>query len=208
MVHGWFAYSLALSLTYLAYNHPYIKTKLVFNNDTILSQQRQALAKIAMNEGADWTIWFDSDMRFPIDTIERLLAHNKPIVMAGYPTRKPPLIEPTQFFDHESYHRAYVEESDTGLKEIASGGFGCVAVHRSVYEAMEPPWFHIPWDEKEMRFDCGEDIYFCRKALDTGFKVYMDCDLSKQIAHIGSYEFGYKEANVCRKAAEAIRNKK
>lgn len=205
-VHGWFAYSLALALTYVAYNHPYVKTKLVFNNGTVLSSQRTELAQIAMLEGADWTIWFDTDMRFPSDTIERLLAHNKPIVMAGYPTRKPPAIEPTTYADYETQERVYTEHSSTGLQEIASGGFGCVAVHRSVFEAMPPPWFHIPWHEKEMRFECGEDIYFCRKAKETGFKIYLDHDLSKDIAHIGNYEFTYREALAVRPKIEELRH--
>lgn len=190
---------------YFGKHHPYARCVLYFNNGTILSEQRVDLAKSALREGADWLVWFDSDMRFPVDTIERLIAHNKPIVAAGYPTRKPPAIEPTQYLDHETYKRAYVEKDDTGLKQIASTGFGCIVVHRSVFEAMERPWFHIPWDEKEQRFDCGEDIWFCRQATKSGFKIYMDCDLSKEIAHIGSYEFTHKEALLCRPQIEDLR---
>jgi GT2 family glycosyltransferase len=186
-------------------HHPYVDLHLVFNNGTVLSSQRQELAKIAMLHGADWTVWFDSDMRFPKDTIECLLKHKEPIVMAGYPTRKPPAIEPTQYLDDATEIRVYTEESSTGLQEIASGGFGCIAVHRSVFEAMEPPWVHIPWHEEEMRFECGEDVYFCRKARQAGFRILMDHDLSKRIAHIGQYEFGYKDALAVRNRIEDLR---
>lgn len=204
-MHGWFAYSLALAMGYMGKHHPYLDTHLLFNNGTILSEQRQELAKIAMLQGADWTVWFDSDMRFPKDTIERLIAHNKPIVMAGYPTRKPPAIEPTQFANDDFSVRVYTEKDSTGLEEIASGGFGCVVVHRCVFEAMEAPWFHIPWNQEEMKYECGEDIYFCKKARKAGFKVYLDHDLSKEIAHIGQYEFGYREALACRPQIEKLR---
>lgn len=204
-VHTWFAYSLTLACGFISRNHPYVDLHLLFNNGTVLSSQRQELAKLAMLHGADWTVWFDSDMRFPKDTIECLLAHKQPIVMAGYPTRKPPAIEPTQYLDDETEVKAYTEESSSGLQEIASGGFGCVAVHRSVFEAMEPPWFHIPWDEKDMKFGCGEDVYFCRKARAAGFPVFLDHDLSKRIAHIGQYEFTYKEALAVRDNIEDLR---
>lgn len=205
MVHGWFAYSIALAMGYMGKHHPYVDLHLLWNNGTILSEQRSELAKLALLGGADWVVWFDSDMRFPIDTIERLLAHNKPIVMAGYPTRKPPAIEPTQYADDETTVRVYTEKDSTGLQEIASGGFGCIAVHKSVFEAMPPPWFHIPWNEKELKFECGEDIYFCRKAREAGFKIYLDHDLSKKVSHIGQYEFGHIEALACRQSIEKLR---
>jgi hypothetical protein len=203
-VECWFAYSLALAIGYMAKQHPYVDLHLLFNNGTMIAEQRTELAKIAMHDGSDWTIWFDSDMRFPKDTIERLLAHKQPIVCGGYPTRKPPAIEPTQYLDDDDT-RAYTEKSSTGLQEIASGGFGCIAVHRSVFEAMPPPWFYQPWNEEEQRTECGEDIYFCRKARESGFKVLMDHDLSKEIAHIGRYEFTYLEALAVRPKIDEFR---
>ena len=203
-VLGWFAYSLALAIGYMGKHHPYVDLHLLFNNGTILSEQRTELAKLAMIDGADWTVWFDADMRFPKDTIERLLVHQKPIVAAGYPTRKPPAIEPTQYKDDENT-RVYTTADSTGLEPIASTGFGCVAVHRSVFEAMPPPWFHIPWSDEEQKFMCGEDIYFCRKARESGFEIFLDHDLSKEIAHIGQYEFTYREANACRPKIESLR---
>ena len=204
LVHGWFSYSLALVCGFMGKEHPYVDMHLLFNNGTILANQRQELAKLAMLHGADWTIWFDSDMRFPKDTIERLLAHRHPIVLAGYPTRKPPAIDSTVYLDDTTESKLFTEESSTGLQQVASGGFGCVAVHRSVYEAMEPPWFHIPWDEENMRYGCGEDVYFFRKAREAGFPVMLDHDLSKRIAHIGNYEFTYKDALAAREHLEEL----
>lgn len=198
MVHGWFAYSLALVIGYMGKWHPYVDLHVLFNSDTILANQREMLARIALKDGADWLVWFDSDMRFPKDTIERLISHNKPIVMAGYPTRKPPLIEPTQYADDATNIRVYTENDSTGLQPIASGGFGCVVIHRSVFEAIDPPWFFTPWNEEESRYECGEDVYFCRKARKAGFEIFLDHDLSKEISHIGQYEFTYKEALACK----------
>ena len=197
-IPSWFAYSLGLAMGYMGKNHPDVDVTLYFNNGTVLSEQRTALAKLAMLDKADWTIWFDSDMRFPSDTIERLVAHKQPIVGAGYPTRKMPAIEPTVYADREGKIRVYTEKDSTGLEPVVAMGFGCICVHKEVFEAMPPPWFHIPWDEEKMKFDCGEDVYFCRKAGDHGFQIMLDHDLSKDVYHIGNTEFGYGEALAAR----------
>jgi hypothetical protein len=204
-VHTWFAQSLALAMGYMGKNQPEVDMRMYVNNGTILSEQRQALAKLALMDGADWTVWFDSDMRFPKDTIERLLAHAKPIVAANYPSRKMPAIEPTTFLDDSSQTRVYTEKDSTGLQAVGAVGFGCIAVHRSVFEAMPTPWFHIPWNEEDQKYECGEDIYFCRKARSLGFEVLVDHDLSKSVFHIGQFEWGHIEALQFRPKIEQLR---
>ena len=184
-----FAQSLALNIGYIAKHHPEVDACLYFNNGSVIAEQRLGLARLALQDGAHWTIWFDADMRFPKDTIERLLAHKQPIVAANYPTRRMPAIEPTAFVDDESQERVYTLKDSIGLQPVAAVGFGCIAVHRSVFEAMELPWFATPWSEQDMKFECGEDVYFCRKARAAGFQVLIDHDLSKEIAHVGQMEF-------------------
>jgi len=184
-----FAQSLALAYAYLAKHHSNVDACLYSNNGSVIAEQRLGLARMALQDGADWTVWFDSDMRFPKDTIERLLAHQKPIVAANYPTRRMPAIEPTAFVDDETQDRVYTLKESTGLQPVAAVGFGVMAVHRSVFEAMELPWFDTPWDKEAMKYDCGEDVYFCRKARAAGFEVLIDHDLSKEVAHVGQMEF-------------------
>lgn len=194
VIPAWFAYSLGLAMGYMGKNQPDVSLTLYMNNGTLLSEQRTALAQMALKEGAHWTIWLDSDMRFPHDTFERLLAHKAPIVGANYSSRKMPLIRPVTYKDEEGKERLYTEDDSTGLVPAAAIGFGVCCIHRSVYEALPPPWFHIPWDEENMKHDCGEDVYFCRKAIEHGFDVLVDQDLSKQVYHIGGFEYGYREA--------------
>lgn len=186
-----FTQSLALAYAYMARHHDNVDCSLYSNNGSVITEQRLALARLALQDGADWTVWFDADMRFPKDAIERLLAHNQPIVAANYPTRRMPAIEPTAFVDDETQDRVYTLKESTGLQPVAAVGFGCIAVHRSVYQAMDLPWFDTPWDKEAMKYDCGEDIYFCRKARAAGFQVLIDHDLSKEIAHVGQMEFDY-----------------
>ena len=48
MSHTWFAQSLALAMGYMGKNQPEVDMRLYVNNGTILSEQRQALAKLAL----------------------------------------------------------------------------------------------------------------------------------------------------------------
>jgi hypothetical protein len=187
-----FAYSLGLAMGHMGKNHPYVSVSLLMNHGTLLSEQRTNVAKAAMLDKADWTIWLDSDMSFPMDTIERLLSHQVPIVGCNYSTRQQRDTRPTAFKDYKGNVRVYTEENSTGLEKVAALGFGCIAVHKEVYEAMEPPWFHLPWDYEKMKLTCGEDVYFCLKAQAAGFDVMLDHDLSKEIAHVGVAEYTYK----------------
>lgn len=195
MVHGWFAYSLSLAMAHHVHTHPDDKVALYFSSGTLIEQSREQLARKAVDWEADYSIWFDSDMRFPKDTISRLVAHDKDIVGANYPTRKWPRIEPTSFLDDTSNVRLYTKHSSKGLEEASALGFGCVAVKTSVFEALQEPWFLIPWSREYNEHDCGEDVYFCRKARDEGYKVFIDHDLSKEVKHIGNREYSYQDVH-------------
>lgn len=55
------------------------------------------------------------------------------------------------------------------LIEIDGCGAGCLLVHKSVLNAIEPPWF-----EYNPGTNVGEDFYFCRKVQAAGFKIALD----------------------------------
>ena len=193
-VHTWFAYSLTLADSYLAAKYDYVRTHLIISNGTLIQEQRTDLAKKAMQAGCSWIIYCDSDMRFPKNAFEELLKHKKPIVGANYATRKYPFIQTVTYRSDESDERVYTTPESEGLEEVASTGFGLMAVHRMVFEAMEQPWFFVPYDTKNNRFDCGEDIWFCRRAREAGFPVYIDHDLSKAVYHIGTMDWSHNHA--------------
>jgi hypothetical protein len=41
----------------------------------------------------------------------------------------------------------------------------------------------------------GEDIYFCINAGRYGFDIFIDHDLSKQVRHVGIFEFGHEHVD-------------
>ena len=56
------------------------ETAIMFQCGSLVYDARNKLAKQAIEMGADWTMWFDSDMIFEPDTMVRLLKHNAPNV--------------------------------------------------------------------------------------------------------------------------------
>jgi len=199
------ATSLALNTGYLGKHQPDVDVRLYTNSGTVLPDQRIALARMALEQGADWTVWIDDDMRFPKDAIERLLAHRKPIVGANYPTRRWPAIEPVTFKDEATTERVYTSSNSAGLESVASIGLGCAVVHRSVYDAIMAPWFFYEWDEVGCKYDGYEDAYFCRKARKAGFDVLIDHDVSKEVAHVGQMEYTILAADAMRERVHILR---
>jgi hypothetical protein len=144
---------------------------------------RNMLAKGALGAGADYLFWFDSDMVFPIDSIERLLSHKKQGIVgadyrkrgAPYPTvGKAALPYPTD--NRELWPYDYLPH-------------GLLLVHKSVYEKVAFPWYQETYIGDDMTSDTGwqtEDTYFCREARKAGVEVLCDVPLTNLVSHIGS----------------------
>ena len=66
------------------------ETAIMFQVGSLIYDARNKLAKQALKMGADYTMWFDSDMIFQPDTMIRLLEHDAPIVSGAYFRRSPP----------------------------------------------------------------------------------------------------------------------
>lgn len=169
-----------------------IEVGLTTSAGTLIADQRNGLAKATLDEGFDWLLMLDSDMRFPSDTLVRLLDHNQPIVTCNYTTRRPPA-EPVAFRSITTLEKIYTEEDSTGLEECAANGMGVALIHRTVFEQMEKPWFYIPYIPASDGF-WGEDVWFCNQARKAGFPTLIDHDLSKEVHHIGVREYDYQDS--------------
>ena len=139
--------------------------------------------------GYDYLFSVDSDIAFPADTLKRLLSHNVDMVSGLYIQRKPGQ-HILEVYEHNANggvsNIPYEKIKGRGLVEIASCGFGCVLVKAEVMRAIPYPHFkyHSAIDHRNT---ISEDVDFCRKALQQGFKIWADTDI--QCRHIGSSEF-------------------
>lgn len=159
---------------------------------TLIFNQRERLAEQALKDGADAILWVDSDMRFPKDALQILLSRKLPIVGVNATTRRFPCLPTALDIDEESNDLVKVTSKDkTGLEQVMGVGFGMVLIRKEVFQKTQKPWFWFEQTDKGGTI--GEDIYFCAKAFDAGYKTIVDHDLSKHIRHIGTYEYGWDD---------------
>jgi len=122
----------------------------------------------------DYLFSVDSDIAFPSDTLKRLLSHNKDIVSGLYIQRKPGqhILE----LYRNGTNVPYQDIEGQGLVEIDGCGFGCVLINSNVIRAMEYPHF-VYKSAIDHSNTLSEDVYFCLKAKEKGFKLYADTDV-------------------------------
>lgn len=179
-----------------------IEVGLTTSSGTLIADQRNNLAKACLDEGFDWLLMLDSDMRFPSDTLARMLDRNVPIVTANYSTRRAPA-EPVCFKSIGTLEKLYTEEDSTGIEECAANGLGVALVHRTVFEQTPKPWFNIPYIPATDGH-WGEDVWFCNQVRKAGFPVMVDHDLSKDVKHIGGREYDYQDTLLMRDEVVAL----
>lgn len=165
-------------------------------NGTLIFDQREKLAAEAIKEGADYVLWIDADMRFPKDTIERLISLDKPIVGVNATTRTVPVRGTSKnleidFEKEENTWHTIISKGKSGVEPVTAIGCGVMMVKREVFENTPRPWF---WFEQLPGGKLlGEDVYFCVKAKDAGFDTFVDHDLSQMIGHVGSYTYSWND---------------
>lgn len=125
----------------------------------------------------------DADMILPPHTLGRLLWHKKKMITGLYFGRGEkayPII-----FEVEPLHQwpktRYFFYPQNQLIEVGATGHGCLLIHRSVLEALEPPYSQLgPFDGEPL---VGSDLRLCLKARkEAGVKIW--CDTSIKCGHL------------------------
>ena len=188
MVHTMFTYDLVNMVCFHTLNtNDAISLKI--SEGTLIANQRAELSLDAMREGCSHILFIDSDMRFPQDMISRLLAHDLDIVATNCARRRMPTGPTAQIYkENGDRELVWSMPESTGLQEVGSVGMGVMIIKAGVFKALSEPWYETPW-RHDKRGYIGEDVFFCRKAREAGFKIWIDHDVSKEIGHIGMFEF-------------------
>lgn len=134
----------------------------------------------------------DCDHVFPADTVDRLLAHDKPVVSARYHMRKEPY-HAVAYVKHrvlEGPHCYAPVHFGQGVFEIERGGAGALLIKREVLEAIRDRegenWFRYqrgPTPPHDM--SVSEDFWFWRCAREAGFSCWLDWDL--EVGHLQEF---------------------
>jgi len=189
MLHSIFSHNLCGLLNY---NHQKnIETRVFYNMGTLVCNQRASLVKMAQEWAATHILWLDSDTSFPFYTAFKLLSHNQALVAGNYPTRVLPY--KTVAYKKEGDWESYIKhgndiEPSKDLIQVEGIGMGCMLTSIEVFDAIGKPWFNIAYDERTDDY-LGEDMDFCLRAREKGYKIYVDDILSRQISHLGTFAY-------------------
>lgn len=185
LVHSYFSYSLIQLVKFSTQLGLDVYT--FFDSSTILLNQRNNLVNMALELGADWVLWLDSDMIFPMSTLTRLLSHNKDIVGCNYMKRSLPL-KPTAYLDTTDWNSYLPLDTDGDIVEVEAMGMGCVLMKMETFLSLEKPYFKFTYD-KDTDDYLGEDFNLFKDLNLNGYKVFVDANLSKEINHLGTFSF-------------------
>jgi hypothetical protein len=185
-LHSAHALSLAELVKFNTMND--IDTHVFMDASTILLTQRERLATMAIDLGAEYMLWLDSDMVFPATTAVRLLAHNEDIVCANYVRRQFPCkgVAYETIGDWENPLPFDVQDE---LATVEGIGMGCVLMKTEIFTQLTKPWFEFGWSPESNDF-LGEDMILWQKIAALGYSIKVDTALSQEMRHLGTYAFG------------------
>lgn len=153
---------------------------------SLIYTSRNDLATMAIQMDADFVFWLDSDMVFKPDTLVRMMdimQKNDLDFLTGLYFRRVPPYSPVLFEELsiegvECKFKEYKKIPD-GLFEVAACGFGCVLMKTDVFFDVQSKFGNMfaPIANN------GEDIAFCWRARECGYKLY--CDSSLICGHVG-----------------------
>lgn len=171
MVHTDFAMTLANFCI-----NPGANVFLISAKSSLVVLGRNQCAATAVMAKATHLLFLDSDMVFPLNTLTKLLGHNKDIVGAVYSQRAAPFHPMGMTEEGEHIHVT------SGLRRMKIIPTGCMLIRTSVFEKLAKPWFNTVSEGDKLM---GEDYYFCQRARAAGFEVWCDGELSLAVGHIG-----------------------
>lgn len=195
-----FALDFALLAAYTTFARPDCQLSPYFLTGTYLPRARNLLATKALELCASHILWLDSDMRFPKDTLIRLLAHQKPIVAANYVMRSQPILP----IALDEQRQPVFDKADDVLQEVSCAPMGVMLTETAVFTKMPKPWFAVGYNASIDDY-AAEDLFFCKEARRHDYAIWIDPALSEQVRHVGSVEYAMQHGRMTRDLALAQR---
>ncbi len=138
-----------------------------------VDRARNKIVEAFMQGDYTHLLFIDSDTIPPIDTIDRLLSHDVPVVSGLTPIFN---LEDMEQYDNCSQGGEPVGRR-TGLQPIDRCGASCLLIRREVFEELKPPYFKFVMNEANTEQVMGEDLYFCDSLGRTKFQLLADTDV-------------------------------
>lgn len=182
MVHTDFTMSLMNLVSYsVKIGH---KLAIVNPRSSMIPKGRWMGVRQALSIDPDYILFIDSDQTFTPNALVQLLQRDRAIIGATCLTGR----EPIEYTARDAEGCRIDFANRTGVHSVTSNGFPFCLIKAGVFWDIPEPWFGIEYDPDKEQW-LSEDEYFCRAAIAAGYTVNVDADLTKQIGHLGVYEY-------------------
>ncbi len=138
----------------------------------------------AIEKGCDYLIFIDSDISFPADGINKLIARDKDIIGGMYNHKALPLRSTIRMVDDGEFIESFIIPEEIIFK-VFGLPTGFMLIKLDVIKDLKDPF---DFGKREDGSLIGEDINFCIRAkLELGIDSW--CDPSIPIKHIGDFDY-------------------
>lgn len=160
---------------------------LVVSEGYTIAENRNYIAVQALNNNSEYLLMIDDDMTFESETLDKLIAVDKPICGVAYHPR----YETGQIIKFlDETHMVKLEDSDDPKYkkpfQCHATGTGIILIKCEVFKKVPRPWFAFEYFETG-QCKLGEDWYFCEKAKKYDIPTW--CDPTIKVGHLGDREF-------------------
>lgn len=144
------------------------------NSANLFAAREMTLEKVLTRQEEDYPIfkvdykkiiWIDSDMAWEPQDVMKLYNSDKDIITGVYYLGK----DQPAIYQEKWYPMSKEELYKSSQLEISGCGFGFIAIKKGVIESIPRPVFY---NKKEQAL--GEDLAFCDKVSDLGYKIWVD----------------------------------
>jgi len=158
---------------------------------TLIHNARNQIAMAAINKECDYLFFVDSDCVLPVDALKRLYEHDKDVVAGMYFGKVSPFPPIVYQKTPEGLYRHLTDYPENSLVEVDGVGMGCCLIKTEVLKhfvfdkelkyadgknefVKESFGFEPIMSPDENRVSIGEDLSFCKRCQDLGYKIYVD----------------------------------
>jgi hypothetical protein len=165
-----------------------------WTRDSILTRARKNCVKEALNLKADYLLFIDADQTFPRKLLHVLISREVDVVAANIATKQIPA-QPTARKrgpkGPRDWQPVFTDKGSTGLEQVDRIGTGVFMLSKAVLEKLPMDAFDMFYrhDVDEVQ---GEDWTMCEAIEELGFKLYIDHDISKEIGHLGTFNYTHE----------------
>ena len=161
---------------------PFEKHLIIATRGYTIAENRNYIVATAIRNGCTHLLFVDDDMVFPPETLRKLLDGDLDIY--GTIAHPRDITNNTTVVDKEGkiVNRNNIPKFTFECSHLG----GIFLIKLDIFKHIPQPWFATEADKNGFT-TMGEDAYFCKKAIESGYKIW--CNPSIKIGHIGDFSF-------------------